>query len=505
MKSIKYIILSVSIALTLFSSCDDFLDELPDNRVELSDISDIEGLLSNALPDACYYMFTHSLSDNAGDGGSAGYNIQVNEEAFKFMKFDSKGQDTPLFYWISCYEALANVNLAIEFIEARKNNTKEFEKYKHLYGEALVARAYNHFMLVNIWSKHYDPNTADTDLGIPYIKKPETKVFVDYDRGTVASVYKNIVEDFEAGYKLLNDELQKQPSYHFTTKSASAFASRLYLYMGNWDKVIEHSNKVLGNSLPEKIRSWNDEYKSMTGAEVEKHYTSSEQEANLLLRCGMSNFAKYYKFQRYGLTTSVKSYVYDNGLVAKGAYRYKFIGYDKPDRMYNYKFNFLFERLDVNAQLGYGYINNMLFTTEEVMFNCMEAYIMKKEYSKIVDWMNIFYSKRLYNLLWDYDPKHNAVTDESITNVYTNTGDKINPWFNIEEKQKIYLKAILHARRAEFMFEGLRWFDIKRYRLPVIHIDIDGKRYELKSDDPRKAIQLPDGAISHGLKPNPTE
>ncbi|XLL74012.1 RagB/SusD family nutrient uptake outer membrane protein, partial [Myroides odoratimimus] len=35
--------------------------------------------------------------------------------------------------------------------------------------EALLARAYNHFMLVNLWAKHYNPATAESDLGIPYV------------------------------------------------------------------------------------------------------------------------------------------------------------------------------------------------------------------------------------------------------------------------------------------------------------------------------------------------
>lgn len=40
------------------------------------------------------------------------------------------------------------------------------------YGEALICRAYAHFMLVNIFSMQYNEKTSSTDLGVPYITEP---------------------------------------------------------------------------------------------------------------------------------------------------------------------------------------------------------------------------------------------------------------------------------------------------------------------------------------------
>ena len=54
-------------------------------------------------------------------------------------------------------------------------------------GEALICRAYAHFVLVNVFCQHYDPAHPD-DLGIPYMEKAETELDPKYERGTVAEV-----------------------------------------------------------------------------------------------------------------------------------------------------------------------------------------------------------------------------------------------------------------------------------------------------------------------------
>ncbi len=502
MKISKYIrLVYILVGIIALPSCNDFLDELPDNRVELSNKSDIEGLLANALPDGSFYSFTHSLSDNAGDAGITAFSNQVNEESFKFQDYASQGQDTPLFYWISCYESIANTNLAIEYIE--NLSTEEQKDYESLYGEALVARAYNHFMLVNIYCKHYEKETCKEDLGIPYVTKPEKEVLGKYTRGTVHSVYENILSDLTKGLPLLKDDFQKHPMFHFTNVSAHAFASRVYLYLGNWDKVISHSNHVLGGNVSSQIRSWNDDYMKKTSSELEIFYSSSNEKSNLLIRCAMSNYGLYYKYQRYGLTENIKSSIFDVKLISNGAYTYKFRGYDNPDRYYMDKFKHLKKRISINADLGYGYMNHPLFTVEEVLFNYLEASVMKDRFTQTLSGLNDFFSKRVNNIIFPYDPERNIVTEENIKTLFLSKGDNIVPSYDVTARQKIFIKAILHARRAEFMFEGLRWFDIKRFNLPVIHIDANRNTFILESKDLRKAIQIPTSTISLGLTPNP--
>ncbi|MNY49332.1 hypothetical protein D3C86_1847440 [compost metagenome] len=55
----------------------------------------------------------------------------------------------------------------------------------------------------------------------------------------------------------------------------------------------------------------------------------------------------------------------------------------------------------------------------------------------------------------------------------------------------------------EFTSEGLRWFDILRYKLKVEHITQGGSKITLNETDPKRVIQLPALVIASGLAPNP--
>ena len=74
-------------------------------------------------------------------------------------------------------------------------------------GEAYLTRAYGHFMLVNLFAKHYDPETAAQDPGVPYVLEPETEFIKEYSRGTVEDVYDNIEDDLEEGLDLVDASL----------------------------------------------------------------------------------------------------------------------------------------------------------------------------------------------------------------------------------------------------------------------------------------------------------
>ena len=93
------------------------------------------------------------------------------------------------------------------------------DKLRAAKGEALICRAYAHFVLVNIFCQQYDPNYPD-DMGIPYMEKAETELDPKYERGTVAEVYAKIEKDIEEGLPLIDDAIYSVPKYHFNRKAA---------------------------------------------------------------------------------------------------------------------------------------------------------------------------------------------------------------------------------------------------------------------------------------------
>ncbi len=192
MKKIK-ITLFLLVLLSI-TSCDDFLSEKPDNRTEIDTPEKISELLVNAYPQDSYFDFAETMSDNVFDSGLAN-TLRKNEQNYNWEIQSETDTDSQAAYWDACYRAIAHANKALEAIE-QLGSPKSLNPQK---GEALLARAYAHFMLVSFWSQRYNPATAAKDLGIPYVTKPETALITKYTRNTVAEVFDFIQKDMEEG------------------------------------------------------------------------------------------------------------------------------------------------------------------------------------------------------------------------------------------------------------------------------------------------------------------
>ncbi|HKG67662.1 MAG TPA: hypothetical protein VKA92_02255, partial [Segetibacter sp.] len=85
---------------------------------------------------------------------------------------------------------------------------------------------------------------------------------------------------------------------------------------------------------------------------------------------------------------------------------------------------------------------------------------------------------------------------------HTITESKIKSAFGTSDITSGLIRAILYYKRAEFIHEGMRWFDILRYNIPVVHTTTDGQTITLAPDDPRRVLQLPQSTTLAGLAPN---
>ena len=82
--------------------------------------------------------------------------------------------------------------------------------------------------------------------------------------------------------------------------------------------------------------------------------------------------------------------------------------------------------------------------------------------------------------------------------------DKIKNFYSLTETRNAMQVFLLDERRKEFLDEGLRWFDIKRFEKAVTHVDLNGNTHQLVPNDIRTAVQLPQSAITNGLDANPS-
>ena len=188
------------LAILLASSCNDFLDEVPDNRVALEDLDKAAQLLTSAYSTVSP-AFTDWMTDDVGF--IRGTTIRPNHtQAYLWQEFfdDPNELDTPVSFWFETYTAIAHANEVLAIIDGLPANTTiEIDQKMAVESEALLTRAYGHFMLVNLFGKHYNAQTAGSDLGVPYVETPETVFIQQYTRNTVQEVYDKVEQDLLRG------------------------------------------------------------------------------------------------------------------------------------------------------------------------------------------------------------------------------------------------------------------------------------------------------------------
>ncbi|MGK2862113.1 MAG: RagB/SusD family nutrient uptake outer membrane protein [Chitinophagaceae bacterium] len=482
---------SCCLLLTLGFSCKKYLDKIPDNRAILNTPEKVSQLLGTAYPQGNYQAFAETMSDNVADIGAGGSD-NVIHDPFYFIDTKENQQDSPEFYWYSCYSAIAAANQALQTIN-QSANPNDYIAQK---GEALVARAYAHFMLVNFFSKFYDASTASSSMGIPYVTEPENVFIKQYDRKTVQFVYDMVEKDLLEGIPLIQDRIYNVPKFHFNIAAAYAFATRFYLFKKDYAKVIQYANlAVPGNNFAANLRGWNSTYKNITDVtELFKIYAKATENANLLLVETSSLWSRYYYTSRYGVDENKQSQIFPRpDRLTGGNFAYSLYSVGDVHKLVP-KINEYFVKISVNAEIGLPYVMVPLFTVEEVLFNRAEAYTYLNNFNDAIADLNTFASKRINN----YSPVTHNITEAKINSTFGTT--------NIKDG---LIQAILYYKRAEFVHEGMRWFDILRYKLPVTHAtspDPSGAVTVLATlapDDPRKALQIPQSTSLAGLQANP--
>lgn len=479
--NIKYICL-VLLVLAV-SACNKYLDVAPDSRTNLDGLDKVKDLLVSAYPTGSYTTFAEAASDNATDKGpnaSGVYFYPINEGPYLFEDINSEtGRDSPTNYWYACYKAIAAANHALDAIERATVDVKSYLPYK---GEALLCRAYAHFMLVTFFSMPYIPGGANTQPGIPYVTMPEKEVQPKYERKTVAYVYEMIEKDLTEGLSLIKNTSYTVPKYHFTTSAAHAFASRFFLFKKEYDKVVTHANLVTtAGDFSRSLRPWISIYNNLPEtADIRSRYGMSTENANILLVRATTYWSSRNYLYRYGLEYQLNQQRMKRPNVSGGTW-------DQRTSSYNSSTNIRHNKFTSDT-----YILPLL-CMEEVLFNRAEAYAYLGQNDKALADLNLYASTRIAG--------YNATTHE--INL-----PKIRTFYSTTDNKEGLVSTVLDFRRSEFIFEGLRWFDILRYGLTVSHKVLDGTGAVASTitntkDDPRRAFQIPVEAKLAGLELNP--
>lgn len=529
----KYIYILLFAMVAGLSACN-FLDKDPDDRATINNISQVRKLLSTAYSTAdfawiCEVSSDNIVDNNSEDGTWTRYNLSVNKgevenEVFSWqpaVSASSNDGDSPVSIWSRAYKAIATANHALAAIDTivAQGSTDNFDECR---AEAYLCRAYNHFVLANVFCMEYrDSALSELDLGVPYMKEPERVVYSNADRGTLTELYQNIEADLVEGLKHVSDNYD-QPKYHFNKQAAYAFATRFYLYKRDYDKVIEYATLALGSNPMSCMRTdfWSGSYS--TSEAILFAFSNTTSPSNFMLTATYSTFYRSLAGRYACNRQASKSTVYGSGPTWQ---KYRFHPcYVKTSSLRTYNSDYglffmhtgeYFEYTDKVAGIGYVHNVNPTFTGEETLLCRAEAYIHKKDYGKALADLKVWDDSRKVGTTETLDELTESLIEEYYKYIYSESGTQLTrttqlncssicPDWVIDDKQFLWLNCVLHFRRLETIHEGLRWFDIKRYGIEVRHKQGLNPEMILTWDDPRRAIQIPSTVIEAGMQANPT-
>jgi hypothetical protein len=484
-------------AFFMLAACQEFLDEPQDKRTVIDTREKVAQLLVNAYPDAQFAAFAEVMTDNADDKGNVGEQTQVNTNAYLWEDYESVTDvDSPTRFWEQSYRAIAHANHALASLETMEGDDAELAPLR---GEALLVRAYAHFMVLNVFSQRYDPATADTELGIPYVTAPEENAVVQYTRETIAETCRRIEADLLEGLALVTNDY-KEAKFHFTQKAAHAFAARFYLYKGEWANVIDHANVVLGTGAPALlIRDFvSTAYTTLTYAERTALYSAATERTNLLITWPYSKQGSNFASYRYGLAANKTEELFSDRRTNpfRKAWAYPIYGIDNYNNIPKYAE--YFRVTNVTAGTGTPYAGQVHFTNDEALLNRAEAYAMLEQFARAEADLTAFLSLKTD----DFDATTDVITTDLMKTTYPVVAGEYTPFYTLTEDQAAFVKGIAEFRRREFCHEGFRWFDVKRFNLVVTHRRKGDTPITLGKDDARRAIQIPEAAKVFGIPAN---
>ena len=163
----------------------------------------------------------------------------------------------------------------------------------------------------------------------------------------------------------------------------------------------------------------------------------------------------------------------------------------------------MFEYTDKVAGIGYTHVTRAEFTVEETLLCRAEALVCLNRIPEALADLQVWNKSHL---------APGVLTESVIRNFYKSTNSlfvkklntsKMSSGFIVSAAQEPFIHCILHFRRIETIFDGYRWFDLKRYGIEITHAIGRSRVETLTYNDPRRAIQLPQEVVSAGMVPNP--
>ena len=530
--SIVYSLGVAALACASLSSCEDYLSEMPDNRTTIDTEDKVVKLLTSAYSSAAPIVMVECVSDNIDDLGDnySNYTSRFYDQLYAWQDITESSNDGPYFVWQGYYNAIAAANEALNGIQ--RIGGANTETLREAMAEALLCRAYSHYMLAYTFCMPYDPETASSELGLTYMTSSETTVNPEYERCSLEEYYGHIHDDIQQALVYVGDSHLTVPKYHFNRAAAYAFAAHFYLDYQKWDLAEDYATLALGTSPTTMLRNWDEIANTAPGDYNEAMtnlYVDEDANSNLLLMTATSMAGLWvgYPFPQGNTKYSHSRYLADTEDVMSnnniwGSYTLQRL---YPTGLLVYSGSY-FNRVSAPKLNNFFYWQNEdhtaflamivypAFKADLTLLERAEARIMQDNYTGACEdltlWMQNWTNSKM------------TLTPENITSYYRamkyytpfepTQKKHLDPVFEIGEEggtKESMLQCLLQFKRIETLYEGYRWFDIKRYGITVYRrkFNASGRPEELTDSllpgDRRRALQLPQEVITAGYQPNP--
>lgn len=242
------------------TSCAQFTDIQPKGKNLLSTTDELELLLNrefyqsgsdfNQMAGDMLYTFSNVSTQLSMPNKTRGVIMWTWDESNqdKMAELTSNDSDYSEFY--SIIGRVANPVIAkVDEASGSESNKKQLK------AEALVLRAYNHYLAVNKFAKAYNPATADSDGGIPYMMH-DWDISQPSEQATVQQVYDNILADVDAALAL--NALPDVSINKMRISKPAAYAVKAWVLMSmqKYDEAVAAARSVL--AINDAIANYNE-------------------------------------------------------------------------------------------------------------------------------------------------------------------------------------------------------------------------------------------------------
>ena len=151
------------------------------------------------------------------------------------------------YFWFASYKIIYGANSNIESIPVGVDATTD-----HLLGENYFIRAIAHLNLCNVFATPYTYGSEKRpDMpGVVLRNSTDCSVTV---RATVGQVYEQIVADLQKAMELMKAGTRRGNAGYASYNAAAGLLTRVYLYMGEYDKCIALAEEMFGGNAASNL------------------------------------------------------------------------------------------------------------------------------------------------------------------------------------------------------------------------------------------------------------